>query len=208
MFRYWFLTIYVVVSFLKSMRHLYDHELTDPRISYTKRMQLIHEHAKRFARGCIDQSGSVMTIHQQKKLPEGPVIYVTRELNPVTTTLLIGHLEKPFAFMATQHLFRYPILKHWLKKMAVIHQNQTDERLLEEAKERLMSGQSVLLTEKYRVLLSESLAEEFDCPLVPIETSGTDHLLTGKIVKRLRPVNVDIHIKAPVMISDYAQKRA
>ncbi|MDG3043513.1 hypothetical protein OE903_04210 [Bacillus sp. B6(2022)] len=45
---------------------MYDHELTDPRISYTKRMHLIHEHAKRFARGCIDQSGSVMTIHQQK----------------------------------------------------------------------------------------------------------------------------------------------
>ncbi|BBP90169.1 hypothetical protein BsIDN1_37870 [Bacillus safensis] len=47
MFRYWFLTIYVVVSFLKSMRHLYDHELTDPRISYTKRMHLIHEHVKK-----------------------------------------------------------------------------------------------------------------------------------------------------------------
>ena len=30
----------------------------------------------------------------------------------------------------------------------------------------------------------------------------------GKFVKRMRPVNVDIHIKAPVMISDYAQKRA
>ncbi|MGM0814620.1 MAG: lysophospholipid acyltransferase family protein [Bacillota bacterium] len=207
MFRYWFLTIYVVVSFLKSMRHLYDHELTDPRISYTKRMQLIHEHAKRFARGCIDQSGSVMTIHQKKKLPDGPVIYVTHELNPVTTTLLIGHLEKPFAFMANSNLFRYPILKQWLKKMAVIRHNQSDEGLLEEAKERVMSGQSVLLSEKYRAI-AEVLAEECDCPLVPIETSGTDRLLTGKIVKRLRPVNVDIHIKAPVMISDYVQKRA
>ncbi|MED1747811.1 lysophospholipid acyltransferase family protein [Bacillus zhangzhouensis] len=207
MFRYWFLTIYVVVSFLKSMRHLYDHELTDPRISYTKRMQLIHEHAKRFARGCIDQSGSVMTIHQKKKLPDGPVIYVTHELNPVTTTLLIGHLEKPFAFMANSNLFRYPILKQWLKKMAVIRHNQSDEGLLEEAKERVMSGQSVLLSEKYRAI-AEALAEECDCPLVPIETSGTDRLLTGKIVKRLRPVNVDIHIKAPVMISDYVQKRA
>ncbi|MCC9087499.1 lysophospholipid acyltransferase family protein [Bacillus pumilus] len=207
MFRYWFLTIYVVVSFLKSMRHLYDHELIDPRISYTKRMQLIHEHAKRFARGCIDQSGSVMTIHQKKKLPDGPVIYVTHELNPVTTTLLIGHLEKPFAFMANSNLFRYPILKQWLKKMAVIRHNQSDEGLLEEAKERVMSGQSVLLSEKYRAI-AEALAEECDCPLVPIETSGTDRLLTGKIVKRLRPVNVDIHIKAPVMISDYVQKRA
>ncbi|MEW6980243.1 lysophospholipid acyltransferase family protein [Bacillus pumilus] len=207
MFRYWFLTIYVVVSFLKSMRHLYDHELTDPRISYTKRMQLIHEHAKRFARGCIDQSGSVMTIHQKKKLPDGPVIYVTHELNPVTTTLLIGHLEKPFAFMANSNLFRYPILKQWLKKMAVIRHNQSDEGLLEEAKERVMSGQSVLLSEKYRAI-AEVLAEECDCPLVPIETSGTDRLLTGKIVKRLRPVNVDIHIKAPVVISDYVQKRA
>ncbi|MGM0755311.1 MAG: lysophospholipid acyltransferase family protein [Bacillota bacterium] len=207
MFRYWFLTIYVVVSFLKSMRHLYDHELTDPRISYTKRMQLIHEHAKRFARGCIDQSGSVMTIHQKKKLPDGPVIYVTHELNPVTTTLLIGHLEKPFAFMAKPNLFRYPILKQWLNKMAVIRHNQSDEGLLEEAKERVMSGQSVLLSEKYRAI-AEALAEECNCPLVPIETSGTDRLLTGKIVKRLRPVNVDIHIKAPVMISDYVQKRA
>ncbi|MFP3417911.1 1-acyl-sn-glycerol-3-phosphate acyltransferase [Bacillus sp. SIMBA_154] len=207
MFRYWFLTIYVVVSFLKSMRHLYDHELTDPRISYTKRMQLIHEHAKRFARGCIDQSGSVMTIHQKKKLPDGPVIYVTHELNPVTTTLLIGHLEKPFAFMAKPNLFRYPILKQWLKKMAVIRHNQSDEGLLEEAKERVMSGQSVLLSEKYRAI-AEALAEECNCPLVTIETSGTDRLLTGKIVKRLRPVNVDIHIKAPVVISDYVQKRA
>ncbi|MBD3858566.1 1-acyl-sn-glycerol-3-phosphate acyltransferase [Bacillus sp. 28A-2] len=207
MFRYWFLMIYVVVSFLKSMRHLYDHELTDPRISYTKRMQLIHEHAKRFARGCIDQSGSVMTIHQQKKLPDGPVIYVTNELNPVTTTLLIGHLDKPFAFMAKPNLFRYPILKQWLIKMAVIRQNQSDEELLEEAKERIMSGQSVLLSEKNRAI-AETLAEDFDRPLVPVETSGTDRLLTGKIIKRLRPVNVDIHIKAPVMISDYAQKRA
>ncbi|PRO42524.1 lysophospholipid acyltransferase family protein [Bacillus sp. LLTC93] len=207
MFRYWFLTIYVVVSFLKSMRHLYDHELTDPRISYTKRMQLIHEHAKRFARGCIDQSGSVMTIHQQKKLPDGPVIYVTHELNPVITTLLIGHLEKPFAFMAKPSLFRYPILKQWLKKMAVIRHNQSDELLLEEAKERIVSGQSVLLSEKYRAI-AEALAEECDRPLVPIETSGTDRLLTGKIVKRLRPVNVDIHIKPPVVISEYTQKRA
>nr|MDH3177129.1 hypothetical protein [Bacillus pumilus] len=67
MFRYWVLTIYVVVSFCKSLRHLHAHELTDPRISYTKRMHLIHEHAKRFARGCIDQSGSVMTIHRTKE---------------------------------------------------------------------------------------------------------------------------------------------
>lgn len=93
------------------------------------------------------------------------------------------------------------------QKMAVIHQNQTDEVLLEEAKERIVSGQSLLLSEAYRHI-AEALAEEYDCPLVPIETSGTDRLLTGKIVKRLRPVNVDIHIKAPVMISDYAQKRA
>ncbi|MFS3913733.1 lysophospholipid acyltransferase family protein [Bacillus australimaris] len=207
MFRYWFLTIYVVVSFLKSMRHLYDHELTDPRISYTKRMHLIHEHAKRFTRGCIDQSGSVMTIHQQKKLPEGPVIYITKELSPVTTTLLIGHLEKPFAFMTKPNLFRYPILKQWLKKMAVIRQNQPDEVLLEEAKQRIVSGQSVLLAEAY-CHFAEALAEEYNCPLVPIETSGTDRLLTGKIIKRMRPVNVDIHIKAPVMISDYVQKRA
>ena len=143
----------------------------------------------------------------EKKLPDGPVIYVTHELNPVTTTLLIGHLEKPFAFMANSNLFRYPILKQWLKKMAVIRHNQSDEGLLEEAKERVMSGQSVLLSEKYRAI-AEVLAEECDCPLVPIETSGTDRLLTGKIVKRLRPVNVDIHIKAPVVISDYVQKRA
>jgi len=148
-----------------------------------------------------------MTIHQQKKLPEGPVIYITKELGPVTTTLLIGHLEKPFAFMAKPDLFRYPILKQWLKKMAVIRQNQPDEVLLEEAKQRIMSGQSVLLAESY-CHMAEALAEEYDCPLVPIETSGTDRLLTGKIVKRMRPVNVDIHIKAPVMISDYAQKRA
>lgn len=207
MFRYWCLTMYVVVSFFKSLKHLYDHELTDPRISYTKRMHLIHEHAKKFARGCIDQSGSVMTIYQQKKLPDGPVIYVTQEHHPVTTTLLIGHLEKPFAFIAKPHLFRYPILKQWLKKMAVIHQNQSDDALLEEAKERIISGQSILLPEKYRPI-AEALAEECGCPIVPIETSGTERLLTGKIVKRLRPVNVDIHIKAPVMMSDYAQKRA
>ncbi|VWA42322.1 lysophospholipid acyltransferase family protein [Bacillus altitudinis] len=207
MFRYWFLTIYVVVSFFKSIRHLYDHELTDPRISYTKRMHLIHEHAKRFARGCIDQSGSVMTIHQQKKLPDGPVIYVTEAHHPVTTTLLIGHLEKPFAFMAKPHLFRYPILKQWLKKMAVIKQNESDEALLEEARERVLSGQSLLLSEQYRVM-AETLADECNCSLVPVETSGTDRLLTGKIVKKLRPVNVDIHIKAPVKMSDYAQKRA
>ncbi|MEK3971382.1 1-acyl-sn-glycerol-3-phosphate acyltransferase [Bacillus sp. FSL W8-1143] len=207
MFRYWFLTLYVVVSFFKSMRHLHAHELTDPRISYTKRMHLNHEHAKRFARGCIDQSGSVMTIHQQKKLPDGPVIYITQALNPVTTTLLIGHLEKPFAFMAKPNLFRYPILKQWLKKMAVIHQNQSDDALLEEVKERILSGQSVLLSESYRYM-AEALAEDCDCLLVPVETSGTDRLLTGKVVKRLRPVNVDIHIKAPVMMNDYAQKRA
>ena len=189
------------------MRHLYDHELTDPRISYTRRMQQIHEHAKRFSRGCIDQSGSVMTIHQQKKLPDGPVIYMNRELEPVTTTLLIGHLEKPFAFFAKPHLFRYPILKQWLHKMAVINQHQTDEQLLEEAKERIMSGQSLLLSKKYSAIAA-SLAEEFKCPIVPIETNGTERLLTGKIVKRLRPVNVDIDIKAPVMINDYTQKRA
>ncbi|MFS0656730.1 lysophospholipid acyltransferase family protein [Bacillus sp. 179-C3.3 HS] len=207
MFRYWFLTFYVVVSFLKSLRHLYDHELTDPRISYTKRMHLIHEHAKTFTRGCIDQSGSVMTIHQEKKLPDGPVIYVTRELNTVTTALLVGHLEKPFAFFAKTRLYRYPILKQWLHKMAVIHEQQTDEQLLEAAKERMMSGQSLLLSEKDQAIATV-LAEACDCPLIPVETIGTDRLLTGKLVKRLRPVNVDIYIKAPIMVSDYEQKRA
>ena len=59
--------------------------------------------------------------------------------------------------------------------MAVIHQNQTDEALLEEAKERIMSGQSILLSEAYRHI-AEALAEEYDYPLVPIETSGTDRL--------------------------------
>ncbi|WP_353855487.1 1-acyl-sn-glycerol-3-phosphate acyltransferase [Bacillus sp. Bos-x628] len=207
MFRYWFLTVYIVVTFLKSMKHLYDHELTDPRISYMKRMQLIHEHAKKFTRGCVDQSGSVISIHQQKKLPDGPVIYVHRELNLVTTTLLIGHLEKPVAFFAKPQLFRYPILKQWLQKMAVINQHQTDEQILEEAKERLMAGQSLLLSETYSAFAA-TLAEELACPLVPIETSGTERLLTGKIIKRLRPVNVDLLIKAPVMVSDYIQKRA
>ncbi|MGW6167643.1 lysophospholipid acyltransferase family protein, partial [Bacillus altitudinis] len=95
----------------------------------------------------------------------------------------------------------------WLKKMAVIKQNQSDEALLEEARERVLSGQSLLLSEQYRVM-AETLAEECNCSLVPVETSGTERLLTGKIVKRLRPVNVDIHIKAPVKMSDYAQKRA
>ncbi|MGE6629693.1 lysophospholipid acyltransferase family protein [Bacillus sp. NPDC077027] len=207
MFRYGFLVIYVVVSLLKNVRHLYDHELTDPRISYPKRMQLIYQHAKSFARGCIDQSGSVITIYQQKHLPEGPVIYVHDQLDAVNMVLLVGHLEKPTAFFAKPRLFRIPILRQWLKKMQVIKQNQSDVQLFNEAEERLLSGQSLLLS-KEDPICTIALAEKTQCPIVPVRTVGTERLMRGKVFKRLHPVDVDMTIEAPYMISDQVKKRA
>ncbi|MFB8734937.1 hypothetical protein ACEQPO_16730 [Bacillus sp. SL00103] len=55
------------------------------------------------------------------------------------------------------------------KKMAVIRQNQSDDALLEEAKEKNLIWSEVLLS-KQRAWQRHLL--KIDCPVVPIETSG------------------------------------
>ncbi len=50
--------------------------------------------------------------------------------------------------------------------------------------------------------MGEGVGEDWDWGVVGIERSGRDGVLSGRVVKRVEAVNVDIDIKGDVMMSD------
>lgn len=139
-------------------------------------------------------SGSVISIHHEQPIPDGPVLYVHPGLGPADLVLLAGHLEEPAGFIAGEKAFRMPFLGNWLKLMGVICDGDSRDAVLQEAEVRLQKGQSLILSEDGKIN-PEELALRFDLPIVPVNTTRTDRLLRGRLLKRLKPADIELHVK-------------
>lgn len=193
MIRYGCLVMYVVFMFMKNIQEYINQKELDPRLSFQKQMKRVYEQPKAFMRGCIDVSGSVISIHHDRPIPDGPVLYVHPRLGVGDLLLLAGHLEDPAGFIAGKKAFRMPFLGNWLRLMGVICDGDSRD-VRQEAEVRLQKGQSLILSEDGKIN-PEELALRFDLPIVPVSTTGTDRLLRGRLLKRLKPADIELHVK-------------
>ncbi|QTN94093.1 1-acyl-sn-glycerol-3-phosphate acyltransferase [Bacillus sp. LJBV19] len=207
MIRYGCLVMYVVFMFMKNIQEYINQKELDPRLSFQKQMRLVYERPKAFMRGCIDVSGSAIGIHHDQPIPDGPVLYVHPRLRPADLLLLAGHLEEPAGFIAGEKAFRMPFLGNWLRLMGVICDGDSQDAVFQEAEVRLQKGQSLILSEDGKIN-PEELALRFDLPIVPVSTSGTDRLLRGRLLKRLKPADIELHIKPAYYPADQKRLRA
>lgn len=185
--------MYVVFMFMKNIQEYINLKELDPRLSFQKQMKRVYEQPKAFMRGCIDLSGSVISIHHDRPIPDGPVLYVHPRLSVGDLVLLAGHLEDPAGFIAGKKAFRMPFLGNWLRLMDVICDGESRD-MRQEAEVRLQKGQSLILSEDGKIN-PEELALRFDLPIVPVSTTGTDRLLRGRLLKRLKPADIELHVK-------------
>ncbi|MBY8914072.1 1-acyl-sn-glycerol-3-phosphate acyltransferase [Bacillus sp. YC2] len=207
MIRYSCLVMYVVFMLIKNIQEYANQKLLDPRLSYQKQMSLVYERPKAFMRGCIDVSGSVISIYHDKPIPSGPVLYVHPQLRLAELVLLAGHLEEPASFIADQKAFRIPLLGKWLKLMGVISGGDSQDTVLEDVTDRLEKGQSLILSKDGKIN-PEELALRFGLPIVNVETSGTDKLLRGRFFKRLKTADIELHVKPACYPAAQKQLRA
>ncbi|KAA6451757.1 1-acyl-sn-glycerol-3-phosphate acyltransferase [Bacillus swezeyi] len=207
MIRYGFLLIYAAYMLMKHIRLLNELQTLDPRLSYANQMKAVYDKPKAFMRGCIGLTGSTVSIHQFGKTPAGPVLYVHPKLNLAELALLLGHLDKTASFFADPRAFRYPLIRQWLNKMAVVKKDADKTAAVEEMEEIVRKGQSFILSEDDGIDY-QSLSKRLGVPIVPIETAGIAGMQKGAFFKRLKPVDIDLTIHPAYVISEKEQLQA
>ncbi|AKL84847.1 1-acyl-sn-glycerol-3-phosphate acyltransferase [Bacillus atrophaeus] len=207
MIRFCCLVIYIVYMLVKNIKQLFNLTMIDPRLSYEKQMKLVYEQPKAFMRGCIDVSGSVITINQTESIPNGPVLYVHSHLRTADLVLLAGHVPGPVCFIASPKAFRIPFMGKWLERMNVIREEGNPEVMHEYITEHLQKGQSMLLSRKGSAD-PEEIAARLNLPIVMVETEGTDHLLRGTLFKRLKTSEIEMSFNRVYYPAEQKQLRA
>ncbi|KUP30500.1 hypothetical protein AU387_18325 [Bacillus halotolerans] len=206
MIRYSCLVIYIMYMLLKNIKQLFNQRMLDPRLSYKKQMTLVYEQPKAFLEGCIGISGSVITIHQPEPIPSGPVLYVHSRLGLPELALIAGYIEEPAGFIANPKVFRLPIIGQWLERMNVIRESSS-EMVYENILTQLEKGQSMILSLDGCINPLE-LAARYSLPVVMVETKGTDELLKGSLVKRLKPADIEVSFSKAYIPASEKQLRA
>ncbi|WP_024121789.1 hypothetical protein [Bacillus halotolerans] len=206
MIRYSCLVIYIVYMLLKNIKQLFNQRMLDPRLSYKKQMTLVYEQPKAFLEGCIGISGSVITIHQPETIPSGPVLYVHSRLGLPELALIAGYIEEPAGFITNPKVFRLPIIGQWLERMNVIRESSSD-MVYEDILTQLEKGQSMILSLDGCINPLE-LAARCSLPVVMVETKGTDELLKGSLVKRLKPADIEVSFSKAYIPASEKQLRA
>ncbi|ARW41340.1 1-acylglycerol-3-phosphate O-acyltransferase (plasmid) [Bacillus amyloliquefaciens] len=86
-------------------------------------------------------SGSVISIHHEQPIPDGPVLYVHPGLGPADLVLLADILKSRLVYRG-EKAFRMPFLGNWLKLMGVICDGDSRDAVLQEAEVRLQKGKA------------------------------------------------------------------
>ena len=184
--------------------------------------QLVEQTAKKWARALVKCAGTTVVTTGEENIPsEGSVLFVSNHQGNFDIPLLLGHIDKPKAFIAKIELLKLPLIRTWMTHMKCVFMDRSDIRqslkIINQAAEHLKEGYSMVIfpegTRSKGETLGEfkpgslKLASKAGVPIVPIAIRGSYKIMeqNGFIIK---PAHVEITIFEPISTSGLTKEQS
>ena len=179
--------------------------------------KLVYRYARWWGRVVLSATGSEIEIQGSDTIPVGPVVFMGNHLGIFDIMLLLGHVEKPLAFMAKKELIKVPIISSLMRHTGCLFLDRQGVRqamqVFHLATAQIRNGLSmVIFPEGTRSQTGETadfksgsmkLAIKADVPIVPFRIEGTSDILENNGY-RIRPSQISLRLLPPIMTAEYA----
>lgn len=181
-----------------------------------ERDRLVDSTASKWARDLLQLAGAKVKVIGAENLPtDRAVLFVSNHQGNFDIPLLLGHINKPKAFIAKIELLKLPLIRTWMRQMNCVFMDRKDMRqslrVLNEAAEYLKQGYSMVIFPEGTRSKGEAMGEfkpgslkialKANVPIVPVTIRGSYKLMeqNGFVIK---PAEVEIIISEPIETID------
>lgn len=205
---FWFYLIKIMPEYFRVNRFLKEGNIE-------KRDKLVASVASQWARDLLKLAGAKVKVIGAENVPEDrAVLFVSNHQGNFDIPLLLGHIDKPKAFVAKVEILKLPMIRTWMKQMNCVFMDRQDMRqslrVMNEATEYLKQGYSMVIFPEGTRSKGEAMGEfkagslriaiKANVPIVPVTIRGSYKLMeqNGFVIK---PAEVEIVISEPIETS-------
>jgi len=207
---------YLWITLLGSIPKLKKCEKLEKENEKAKRDELVNAVVGPWARKLLRVSGTTVTVKGAENIPsDRAVLFVANHQSNFDIPILLGHINKPKAFIAKVELEKFPFINRWMKLMQCVFMDRGNMR---QSAKAIMTGIKNLKSGYSMVVFPEGtrsadgslldfkpgalkLATKSGAPIVPITINGSKNIMT-KGSKVIKPAHVEITIDKPIEITE------
>jgi len=205
----------VVFKLIKIMNWMFVHngrlkraQRFEKEGNIAERDKIVHENVPLWARYMLKQCPAEVEVIGHEKIPtDQAVVFIANHQGNMDIPVMLGHIDKPIAFVAKVELAKIPMLSDWMRLMQCTFMNRKSPRdsikAMHDAVDGLKRGYSQMIFPEgtrsrggpHREFKAGSFKLAFmaDAPIVPVTLDGTWRLLEEKKSFRKGKVKVIIH---------------
>jgi 1-acyl-sn-glycerol-3-phosphate acyltransferase len=217
-----FIAIIKFFSYLITKNHLLRKtRRLDREGKIAERDAIVNAEVPDWARYVVRISGATVEVVGEENLPaDTAVVFVSNHQGNMDIPILLGHVNKPKAFISKIEILKVPMLSKWMQLMQCTFLDRKNMRqsvkAMQDAIETVKRGYSLVIfpegTRSRGKPVGEFKAGSFKlalksgAPIVPITVDGSWRLLEDK--GHLAPANVKITIHPAVSTANLSHEEA
>ena len=169
-----------------------------------------------WSRKLLKISGNTVTVKGLENIPENrAVLFVGNHQSNFDIPILLGHIDKPKAFIAKIELEKFPLINTWMTLIECVFMDRDN---LRQSAKAIMQGIKSLKNGYSMVIFPEGtrsedgallefkpgalkLATKSGVPIIPVTINGSkDIMVKGSNI--IKPAHVEIIISEPIEMTD------
>ncbi len=207
---------YLWITLLGSIPRLSKSEKLEKQEEIARRDQMVNEVVGPWARKLLKVSGTTVEVRGAENIPsDRAVLFVANHQSNFDIPILLGHIDKPKAFIAKVELEKFPFINRWMKLMQCVFMDRGNMR---QSAKAIMTGIKNLKKGYSMVVFPEGtrsvdgtllefkpgalkLATKSGVPIIPVTISGSKDIMK-KGSKVIKPAHVEVTIDKPIEMTD------
>ena len=164
-----------------------------------------------FARLMLGLTGSTVEVEGLDQIPQGPVLFISNHQGHFDSAVILAHIRKEKAFVASSNASKFPIFRTWFHYAHTIYLDKDNIRqnykAMQKAEEVLDAGRSVVIYPEGVISAGPQLgpfkkgafkpALIRGVPIVPLIIDGTWKIM-GEHGQTIQPARILARILPPV----------
>lgn len=216
MFRTFIWFCYLWITLLGSIPKMKKAQKFNDTEQIEQRDDLVNQIVGPWARKLLKLAGTEVTVQGAENVPKDKaVLFVGNHQSNFDIPILLGHIDKPKAFIAKVELEKFPFISTWMQLMECVFMDRSN---LRQSAKAIMQGIKSLKKGYSMVIFPEGtrthdgkllefkpgalkLATKSGAPIVPVTINGSKDIMT-KGSNIIRPAKVEIIIDKPIEITE------